>query len=179
MPRKPGFLPQVLMALWRYCAFHCQILHASFLSSSISFIAFLPVVVFWNRHIRTCRFLFVIEEFSIEHKYVYSALSNLVVFARSTIICERALLFEWPVNWAARERESECLPRLTSHDIPYCAFQKHTNSQGQKPPSPVRFPLPSIMITITSNEPWNKKNTKRIDNHQLAITNHDLLNSLR
>ena len=170
MPRKPGFLPQVLMALWRYCDFHCQILNASFLSSSISFIAFLPVVVFWNRHIRTCRFFFVIEEFGIEHKYVYSALSNLVVFARSTIICERALLFEWPVNWAARERESECLPRLTSHDIPYCAFQKHANSEVQKPPSQVRFSLPSIIITITSNEPWNTEKHKTDRNP--PISNH-------
>ena len=109
MPPKPGSLPQVLMALWRYCDFHCQILNASFLSSSISFITFLPVVVFWNRHLSRCCFLFVIEEFSIEHKYVYSALSNLVVFARSTLICEQALLFEWRVNWATRERVPSAL----------------------------------------------------------------------
>ena len=32
----------------------------------------------------------------------------------------------------------------------YCAFHKHTNSKVQKPPSQLRFPLPSIIITITS-----------------------------
>ena len=34
-----------------------------------------------------------------------------------------------------------------------CAFQKHSNSEAQKPPSQLRFSLPSIIITITSNEP--------------------------
>ena len=35
----------------------------------------------------------------------------------------------------------------------YCAFHKHANSEVQKPPSQLRFSLPSIIITITSNEP--------------------------
>ena len=35
------------------------------------------------------------------------------------------------------------------------AFQKHTHSEAQKPPSQLRFSLPLIVITITSNEPWN------------------------
>ena len=39
-----------------------------------------------------------------------------------------------------------------AHDI-YCAFHKHANSKVQKPPSQLRFWLPSIIITITSNEP--------------------------
>ena len=37
----------------------------------------------------------------------------------------------------------------------YCAFHKHANSKVQKPPSQLRFSLPSIIITIISNEPWN------------------------
>ena len=37
----------------------------------------------------------------------------------------------------------------------YCAFHKHANSKGQKRHSQLRFSLPSIIITITSNEPWN------------------------
>ena len=35
----------------------------------------------------------------------------------------------------------------------YCAFHKHANSKVQTPPSQLRFSLPSIIITITSNEP--------------------------
>ena len=35
----------------------------------------------------------------------------------------------------------------------YCAFHKHANSKIQKAPSQLRFSLPSIIITITSNEP--------------------------
>ena len=37
----------------------------------------------------------------------------------------------------------------------YSAFHKHANSKVQKPPSQLRFSLPPIIITITSNEPWN------------------------
>ena len=33
----------------------------------------------------------------------------------------------------------------------YWAFRKHANSEIQKPPSQLRFSLPSIIITITSN----------------------------
>ena len=35
----------------------------------------------------------------------------------------------------------------------YCAFHKHANSEVQKSLSQLRFSLPSIIITITSNEP--------------------------
>ena len=50
----------------------------------------------------------------------------------------------------------------------YCAFQKHANSEVQKPPSQLHFSLLSILITITSNEPWHKKtHTKWI-----GITNY-------
>ena len=35
----------------------------------------------------------------------------------------------------------------------YCTFHKHANSKVQKPPSQLCFSLPSIIITITSNEP--------------------------
>ena len=34
----------------------------------------------------------------------------------------------------------------------YRAFHKHANSKVQKPPSQLHFSLPSIIITITSNE---------------------------
>ena len=48
---------------------------------------------------------------------------------------------------------------------PYSAFQKHANSDVQKPLSLLRFPLPSIKITITSNLE-TRKHTKRIKIHQ-------------
>ena len=40
-----------------------------------------------------------------------------------------------------------------AQNVFYCAFHKHANSKVQKPPSQLRFSLPSIIITITSNEP--------------------------
>ena len=42
----------------------------------------------------------------------------------------------------------------------------------QKPPSQLRFSLPSIIITITSNEPWNTE-THKTDRNP-PITNHKL-----
>ena len=56
----------------------------------------------------------------------------------------------------------------------YCAFHKHAKSKVQKPLSQLRFSLPSIIITIRSNEPWNRETHKTDRNPQ--ITNHDLLN---
>ena len=52
----------------------------------------------------------------------------------------------------------------------YCAFHKHANSKVQKPPSQLRFSLPSIIITITSNKPWNTE-THKTDRNP-PITNH-------
>ena len=52
----------------------------------------------------------------------------------------------------------------------YCAFHKHANSKVQKPPSQLRFSLPSIIITTTSNEPWNTEKHKTDRNP--PITNH-------
>ena len=42
----------------------------------------------------------------------------------------------------------------------YCTFHKLANSKVQKPPSQLHFSLLSIIITITSNEPWNTENHK-------------------
>ena len=63
---------------------------------------------------------------------------------------------------------------LSNEMLFYCVFHKHANSKVQKPPSQLRFSLPSIIITITSNEPWNTETHKTDRNPQ--ITNHDLLN---
>ena len=52
----------------------------------------------------------------------------------------------------------------------YCAFHKHGNSKVQKPPSQLHFSLPSIIIMITSNEPWNTQ-THKMDRNP-PITNH-------
>ena len=54
----------------------------------------------------------------------------------------------------------------------YCAFHKHANSKVQKPQSQLCFLLPSIIITITSNTPWNTETHK-------TDWNHDLLNLLK
>ena len=51
----------------------------------------------------------------------------------------------------------------------YCAFHKHANSKVQKPTSQLRFSLPSIIITITSNEHWNTETHKT--NRNPPITN--------
>ena len=56
----------------------------------------------------------------------------------------------------------------------YCAFHKQANSKVQTPPSQLSLSLPSIIITITSNQPWNRETHKTDWNPQ--ITNHDLLN---
>ena len=43
----------------------------------------------------------------------------------------------------------------------YRTFHKHPNSKVQKPPSQIlRFSLPSIIITIKSNKPWNTETHK-------------------
>ena len=56
-------------------------------------------------------------------------------------------------------------------------FQKHENSEVQKPPSQLRFSLPSIINTITSNGLLNTETGKTDRNP--PITNHDLLNLLK
>ena len=48
-----------------------------------------------------------------------------------------------------------------------CTFHEHVNSKVQKLPSQLRFSLPSIIITSTSNEPWNRNTQNR-----LKSTNH-------
>ena len=50
----------------------------------------------------------------------------------------------------------------------YYAFHKHANSEVHKPPSQLRFSLPSIIITITSNEPWNTETHKTDRNPPIA-----------
>ena len=52
----------------------------------------------------------------------------------------------------------------------YCAFHKHVISKVQKPPSQLRFSRPSIIITITRNEPGNTE-THKTDRNP-PITNH-------
>ena len=54
--------------------------------------------------------------------------------------------------------------------LAHCTVQKHTYSKVQKLPSQLRFSLPSIIITITSKEPWNKE-THRTDRNP-PVTNH-------
>ena len=45
------------------------------------------------------------------------------------------------------------LRTMYSVGVGHWAFQKHATSEAQKSPSQLRFLLPFIIITITSNEP--------------------------
>ena len=56
-----------------------------------------------------------------------------------------------------------------SKDAFYYAFHKHANSKVQKPSSQLRFSLPSIIITITSN---GRKKKKHKTDRNLPITDH-------
>ena len=68
----------------------------------------------------------------------------------------------WPV---ASKMESK------TNSKTYCAFHKHANSKVQKAPLQLRFSLPSIIITITSNEACNTE-TPQTDRNP-PITNHN------
>ena len=70
----------------------------------------------------------------------------------------------WPY---VREGDSKASSYLAWN---YCAFHKHANFKDQKPPSQLRFSLPSILITITSNKPWNTETQKKDRNP--PIRNH-------
>ena len=58
----------------------------------------------------------------------------------------------------------------TKHLGHYCSYKKHANSEVQKLLLRMHFLLPSILITITSNKPWNRE-THKVD-WSPPITNH-------
>ena len=66
--------------------------------------------------------------------------------------------------------DSYFISRVLNSNLSYCAFHKHANSKVQKPRSQLRFSHPSIIIAITSNEPWNRETHKTDQNP--PITNH-------
>ena len=76
----------------------------------------------------------------------------------------------WSLTWADICSKNKLLFEQNALRVHYCAFRKHANSKVQKPPSQLRFSLPSIIITITSNEPWNKE-THKTDRNP-TITDH-------
>ena len=80
--------------------------------------------------------------------------------------------FDWVIQkWAIFTIEQNPVLGKTENLKSYCAFHKRANSQVQKPPSQIlRFSLPSIIIMITSNEPWNTE-THKTDRNP-PITNH-------
>ena len=77
-----------------------------------------------------------------------------------------------PINmYMQTENTSDYSPlQDINRDGVNCAFHKHANSKIQKPPSQLRFSLPSNIITITSNEPWNTE-THKTDRNP-PITDH-------
>ena len=74
--------------------------------------------------------------------------------------------------------QPNCTPlsSVTIMNVTYCAFQKHANSEVQKPPSQLRFSLPSIIITITRNGPWKTENHSKSNNHELLPFEHVKVN---
>ena len=84
----------------------------------------------------------------------------------------------WSLTWAHICSKNKLLFEQKKEST-FLRFHKHANSKVQKPPSQLRFSLPSIIITITSNEPWNTETTKGIKIHQAQITHHDVLNPLK
>ena len=61
-------------------------------------------------------------------------------------------------------------PCAMANSLYYCAFHKLVNSKVQKLPSQLRFSLPSIIMMVTRNEPWNTETHKTDQNP--PITNH-------
>ena len=87
------------------------------------------------------------------------------------IFCEAPFSWRNVDGWEGHSPTRDTLlGEPTFHTFPYCAFKKHANSKVQMPPSQLRFTLPSIIITITSNKPSNTgtHKTDRIP----PITNH-------
>ena len=76
----------------------------------------------------------------------------------------------WSLTWADTCSKNKLLFEQNALRVHYYAFRKHANSKVQKPPSQLRFSLPPIIITITSNEPWNK-GTHKTDRNP-PITDH-------
>ena len=60
-----------------------------------------------------------------------------------------------------------------------CTFHEHANFKVQKLPSQLRFSLPSIITTITSNEPWNTETHKTDRNPPITVKKRWLWTRLR
>ena len=86
------------------------------------------------------------------------------------IFSEAPFLWRNVDGWKGRSPTRDTLlGEPTFHTFPYCAFQKHANSEVQMPPSQLRFTLPSIIITITRNKPWNT-GTHKTDRQSQTMT---------
>ena len=122
------------------------------------------------------------------------ALTSDFLSGTSFILSCNLLLFKWTSRSSHLSRNARRFPSWSfiaeCQDSPYqhpstlqsthyCAFHKHANSKVQKPPSQVRFSLPSIIVMITSNEPGNTETHKTDRNSPITITNLELLNPLK
>ena len=98
-----------------------------------------------------------------------STQSHLVFFMHWWMSSE----YFWPerekYNWSFFDKYTTML--FSKKRECYCAFHKHANSKVQKPPSQLRFSLPPIIITITSNEPWNTETHKTDRNSPITNDN--------
>ena len=83
------------------------------------------------------------------------------------------------VQKSKQKHATERYSRLHNHFTLLCFSQTQETLKLKKLPSQLCYSLPSIIITITSNNLETQKRTKRIELHQSQITNHDLLNPFK
>ena len=131
----------------------CSILFPIYLKRRIHFCKHLLSNLFVIKILRFLGQIFLVEKPSSRNGLFYANKRKLIQRAQNSATVHRKTPF-----WV-----------LWSLFLPYCAFQKHANSKVQTPPSQLRFWLPSIIITIISNEPWNTETHKTDEN--LPITN--------
>ena len=74
------------------------------------------------------------------------------------------------MNLNKKVQRNKNFPHMFLLLIHYWSFHIHANSKAQKPPSQSRFLLLSIIIMITSKEPWNTE-THKMDQNPL-LTDH-------
>ena len=101
------------------------------------------------------------------------AFSSQISLSEATRIPRFASLSVWSLILFTSDetRQQQHGQQSKTNGKTYCAFHKHANSKVQTPPSQLRFSLPSIIITFTSNEPCNTETCKT--DRKPPITNHN------
>ena len=105
--------------------------------------------------------------------YKYKKTERQISLSEATRIPRFASLSVWSLILFTSDetRQQQHGQQSKTNGKTYCAFHKHANSKVQTPPSQLRFSLPSIIITFTSNEPCNTETCKT--DRKPPITNHN------